>query len=159
MSFTKKKWNWKDNNLEGQNGTWSYMILKPIIFLFVYFYKYKNGIKPGTATNEQKGRIRKNRTVLDIETILFSTTGIPLPITIITKLGKTDWYMILISFCFHNKNNWGRQNGTWYWCHSVFCSFMIWKQRMASKQWSILLTINRWKVREKHDRFIFGFWR
>ena len=47
----------------------------------------------------RKAESGKNRTVLYSETILFSTTGIPLSITIITKLGKTDWYMILISFC------------------------------------------------------------
>ena len=50
----------------------------------------------------QKGRILKDRTILHFKTTFFSPTRILLPINIITKLGKTDWFMILISFCFHN---------------------------------------------------------
>ena len=68
-----------------------YLILHDIEtnqFFVCVLLQIKNGIKPGTATNEQKGRIWKNRTVLDIETILFSKTRILLSITIITKLER-----------------------------------------------------------------------
>ena len=30
---------------------------------------------------------------------------------------------------FKTYQNWERQNGTWYWCHSVFCFFMLYKQQ------------------------------
>ena len=47
-----------------------------------------------------------------------------LTINRMTQLGTTELYMILMSFCF--------------------CSCMIWrKKKMASKQWFILLTVNR----------------
>ena len=96
-TLTKEGHNW-----ERESGTWKYMILKPIRIFCVFLQLKKKEWHP---------------------------TRKPLPINRKAESGKTEWYLIFKPFCFRQPGtryqltewqNWERQNGTQYLCHSVF---------------------------------------
>ena len=127
------------------------MILKPICFLYVFFY---NNNKKNIT---RRTTIWKDRIIVhDIENnplwCVFlqnkklHSTRKPLQINRKAESGKAEQYLILKPFSFHQPGsryqlpklpNWERKIGTWYYYHSVFTIKIM--TELGKTEWYMIL--------------------